>query len=196
MPDRLPVNARRLHGHVGAAVLGQPGGQRQQARRGRAECTDLAFESAAARQTNAGDYRILVHVEPRAARVENVHGSLQLLRRRRRAPLDQSLNSALPDRVALGAIGGASDAPGPTNTRARSHHRKSRPLRRRPPDTATGFIHGGSAFRWRTNTGRLACVKFHRFDFGIVPGSTSSAPSQRGDLSESASCCEPNERTA
>jgi hypothetical protein len=35
------------------------------------------------------------------------------------------------------------DAPSPTNTRARSHHRKSRPLRRRPENHARGFINGG-----------------------------------------------------
>jgi len=32
-----------------------------------------------------------VNVEPRTPRVEYVHGSLRLLRRRRRASLDQSL---------------------------------------------------------------------------------------------------------
>lgn len=48
-------------------------------------------------------------------------------------------------------------APGPTNTRARSHHRHGRPLRQRPHQRATGFIHGGSAIRWATNT----CLRDH-----------------------------------
>ena len=109
----------------------------------------VAAPSPATRDTR--DNRVLVHVEAGAARIENVHGSLRLLRRRRRAPLDQSLNNALPGLAAHGAIGGASGAPGPTNTRARSHHENSRPLRRRSADNATGFIAGGSAFRWRTN---------------------------------------------
>ena len=85
------------------------------------------------RHPDAGDHRVFVHIKPRAAWVENVHGSLHPLRRRRRArPLFQSLNSALPGLAAHGAIGGASGAPGPTNTRAHSHHENRQPLRRQP----------------------------------------------------------------
>ena len=56
----------------------------------------------------------------------------------------QSLNGALPGLAALGAIGGASGVPGPTDTRARSHHDKADLSADGPRQPATGFIHGGS----------------------------------------------------
>src|SRR6476620_1478999 len=108
---------------MGATALCQPGGQRQQARRRGVERTHFALGCTVAHHTNTRHHRVLVNVEPRTPRVEYVHGSLRLLRRRRRASLDQNLNNALPSLAALGAIGGALDAPGSTNTRARSHHR-------------------------------------------------------------------------
>jgi hypothetical protein len=40
-------------------------------------------------------------------------------------PAQWNLNSALPGLAALGAIGGAPDAPGSTDTRARSHQRRA-----------------------------------------------------------------------
>jgi hypothetical protein len=125
VPNWLPIDARRLHRHVGAASLGQPVQQRQQTGRGGVERTDLGAGRPIDRQANRGDDGIFVNIQSRTTRVENFHGSLHLLRRRRRAPLDQSLNSALPNLAVHGAIGGALDAPGPTNTRARSHHRKA-----------------------------------------------------------------------
>src|SRR3712207_9499318 len=57
----------------------------------------------------------------------------------------QSLGGALPGLAAPGAIGGASGVPGPTDTRARSHHDDADLSADGPGQLATGFIHGGSA---------------------------------------------------
>ena len=57
----------------------------------------------------------------------------------------QTLDGALPGLAALGAIGGASGVPGPTDTRARSHHDEADLSAGGPHQPATGFIPGGSA---------------------------------------------------
>src|SRR6202035_3081621 len=118
------------------------------------EAPHFALGRAVTRHTRTRDNRILVNVKPRTARVENVHGSLRLLRRRRRAPLDQSLNNALPSLAAHGAIGGASGAPGSTNTRARSHHRTANLSANGRKTMPQVSCTAGRLFRWQTNTNR------------------------------------------
>src|SRR3712207_613257 len=66
-------------------------------------------------------------------------------RRRRRTPWMQTLDGALPDLAAPGAIGGASGVPDPPDTRARSHHDETDLSADEPRQPATGFLHGGSA---------------------------------------------------
>ncbi len=56
----------------------------------------------------------------------------------------QSLDGALPGLAALGAIGGASGVPDPTDTRARAHHDEADLSADGPRQPATGFIPGGS----------------------------------------------------
>ena len=56
----------------------------------------------------------------------------------------QSLDGALPGLAAPGAIGGASGVPGPTDTRARSHHDEADLSADGPRQPATGLIHGRS----------------------------------------------------
>src|SRR3712207_7682609 len=53
-------------------------------------------------------------------------------------------DGALPGLAAPGAIGGASGVPGPTDTRARSHHDETDLSADGPRQPATGFIHGRS----------------------------------------------------
>jgi hypothetical protein len=151
VPDRLPIDAARFHRDMGAAALCQPGSERQEPRRRGLERAHLRFRRLVSCQPNCGHHRIPVHIEACAARVENVHCSLRDLRRRRRAPLDQSLNNALADLAAL-AQSGVLGMPRVQLIRGLVAPWKSQPLRRPPADNATGFIHGGSAFRWRTNT--------------------------------------------
>src|ERR1700694_1292689 len=62
----------------------------------------------------------------------------------------KKLNNALPGLTAHDAIGGASGAPGSTQTRACSHHGKCQPLHRGPGDNTTvsftGVVcHGGDS---------------------------------------------------
>jgi hypothetical protein len=76
VPHRLPVHPGRLHRGVGAAALGQPSGQRQQAGRGGVEPAHLGVHRPGLRQPHRGDHAVLVHIQPRAPRVENLHRAL------------------------------------------------------------------------------------------------------------------------
>ena len=97
----------------------------------------LAGRSAA--NLTAATTLSFVHVKPRAAGVENVHGPLRHPCCRRRAPLDQSLNNALPDLAVPGATGVLWVLRfNYYNTRARSHHRNHQPLGQQPAYNARG----------------------------------------------------------
>ena len=85
VPDRLPVDAGRLHRDAGAAVLRQPRGELQQARGGGGEGADLAGDPAAGGEAHGGDHGRLVDVEAGAAGIEDLHRSLLSARRRRGA---------------------------------------------------------------------------------------------------------------
>ena len=89
VPDRLPVDAGRLHGDVGAAVLRQPLGQLEQARGRGGEGADLAGDLAAGGEAHGGDHGRLVDVEAGAARIEDLHRSLLSARRRRGTPVGE-----------------------------------------------------------------------------------------------------------
>src|SRR5215218_5197591 len=128
---------------MGAAAFGQPRAERQQPRRGGLEAAHLAPPPTRFGQAHRRHHGVLVHVEPRAARVENLHRSLPP-RRRRRTPRMQTLDGALPGLAAPGAIGGASGAPDPTDTRARPHHDETALSADGPRQPATGFIHARS----------------------------------------------------
>jgi hypothetical protein len=73
MPDRFPVDPRGLHGDMGAAALGQPGGERQQSGGGGREGLHLHGDFASGREARAGHHAILVHVQTGATRVEDFH---------------------------------------------------------------------------------------------------------------------------
>src|SRR5262249_12603350 len=75
--DRLPVDARGFHGHVGDAVTGQPVRQGQQVPGHGREGTDLLEDlAAAAAAADADDDVGLVDVDAGTAGVEGVHGVL------------------------------------------------------------------------------------------------------------------------
>src|ERR1700731_3810093 len=137
-------------------MLGQPAGQRQQTGRGGVESANFGPDRASGGKANGGDHTVFVHIQPSTARIENVHDSLPCpCAADAGNPMSKTLNNALPSLAALGAIGGALGVPDPTNTRARWHHDDGRPLRRRPEDNTTSFIHSGSAIPVVTNTNRL-----------------------------------------
>jgi len=76
VPDRLPVDAGRLHGDMRAAALGQPGGERQQSGRGGREGLHLDGDVAPGGKPRAGHHRVFVHVQTGATRIEDFHRSL------------------------------------------------------------------------------------------------------------------------
>src|SRR5881628_1889298 len=75
VPYRLPVHARRLHGHVRAPQLHQPCQQLEQPLRRGLEATVLALHSRAILESCARHYQILVNVETCTPRMEHLHVS-------------------------------------------------------------------------------------------------------------------------
>ena len=74
VPDRPPVDPGRFHRHMRAAVSADPVGKRQQlAGRGRKVAGLVMARGRDA--AHAGNYRVLVDIEPRAARIQNLHRS-------------------------------------------------------------------------------------------------------------------------
>jgi len=94
--DRLPVNAGRLHGDMGARVRRQPIGQRQQIARSRAESADILLHRRTGRDACAGDDGLLMHVQSGAARIQNFHRDLLVVSAR--SPRHRSLEGVLSGR--------------------------------------------------------------------------------------------------
>ena len=63
MPDRLPVDAGRLHGHHGTALGCQPVRQGKKARGGGVERADFPLDRTVHHVPHAGDHRLLVHIQ-------------------------------------------------------------------------------------------------------------------------------------
>ena len=77
VPHRLPVHAGGLHGDVLDAEGLQPVGQREQARGGRGEGAHFLQRRTVAGDAHARHHRLLVHVQPRATRVDDFHDRLR-----------------------------------------------------------------------------------------------------------------------
>src|SRR5438874_8977732 len=86
VPHRLPIDAGRLHRDMGAALGGEPLRQRQQFLGRGLEGADLTTYRAVRHVPLAGHDRVLVHVEPGAMWVENLHAPLRSMRRWRGIP--------------------------------------------------------------------------------------------------------------
>lgn len=63
MPDRLPIDAGRLHHHVPNAMAVQPVRKRQQIPRHGLERSNFTFDLAPLHQTHAGHHRVLVNIQ-------------------------------------------------------------------------------------------------------------------------------------
>src|SRR3712207_4987260 len=90
----------------------------------------------------------------------------------------RSLDGALPGRAAApGAIGGASGVPGPTDTRARSHHGEADLSADGPRQPATGFIPGRSG----KSGSKLIPTrsKIDLFQIGVAGGATDAFGGER-----------------
>ena len=73
VPDRLPIDARRLHRHVRDPGLGQPRRQRQKAlRRGR-KPRQLRSNLSAGHDPPTGHDLLLMHVQSRASSMQRLH---------------------------------------------------------------------------------------------------------------------------
>jgi len=66
-PDRLPVDARGLHGDVGDAITGQPRRQALQIRCRCGERLHISLDTPALGQAHAGHDAVLMNVKPGAA---------------------------------------------------------------------------------------------------------------------------------
>src|SRR6185369_30572 len=75
VPDRLPVNAGRLHGYVRAIVPVEPVREREQVPCRGAERLHFLRHLAVGHDAGACDHRVLVNVEASAASVQDFHRS-------------------------------------------------------------------------------------------------------------------------
>ena len=78
MPDRFPVHAGRLHGHMRAFVLSQPRRQPQKLGCRGSERTNFPGDLAVTDQPYAGNHRIFVNVETATTRMPQFHCLLLL----------------------------------------------------------------------------------------------------------------------
>src|ERR1700746_1578440 len=76
MPDRLPVDAGRLHRHMSTFVGSQPLGQSQKLRCRCSEGANFGPALPASPQPQAGHHRLLVNVETATTRMPQFHHSL------------------------------------------------------------------------------------------------------------------------
>ena len=89
IPDGLPVNPSRLHGHMAATLLAEPRQQTQQPGRGRLEGFDFPSNPIALSQAHACHYSVLVNVETGATRVNDFRQSSLHARRQHRDLMDE-----------------------------------------------------------------------------------------------------------
>jgi hypothetical protein len=97
VPDRLPIDAGRLHHDMRAAFRRQPLRQGQQIGGRRLERADLALDRAVRHVALTGHDRVLVNVEAGAVWVENFHVILRA-RRRRGTSVRRTLENVLRSR--------------------------------------------------------------------------------------------------
>ncbi len=116
VPDRLPIDARRLHGDMGAALCREPVGEGQQILGGRAECAHFLVHRRIGCDACAGDDGLLVDVESGTPGIQNLHRDL--LSVSARSPHDRSLENVLSGLRPVATVWGARGAPGPTDIRA------------------------------------------------------------------------------
>ena len=69
VPDRLPIDARRFHGDVRGGLGGKPLRQGHQLLGGCLESLDMGCDLAFDHVTNAGHYRVLMHIQTGAMRM-------------------------------------------------------------------------------------------------------------------------------
>ena len=118
--DRLPVDARGLHGDVGDPGLGQPVRQSQQLFGHRAEGAYLLLAGAILGQHQpAGNDRLLVDVQAATAGIDGSHRSLLLGQDRARRPSaeDSAVRAASKRRNNLSSLG----TPGPNSVSSSGH---------------------------------------------------------------------------
>ena len=124
MPHRLPVHAGGLHRDVLDAEGVEPVGQLQQARGGGGKGAHFLQRRAVAGDAHAGHDRLLVHVQSRAARVDDFHdrlrSCLQIAATSACGPRHRSLKCVLRDIKPQATVRGAREAAGPTDIRVRS----------------------------------------------------------------------------
>ena len=73
VPDRLPVDAGRLHSRMCASVRGEPVAQREEPLCRRVERLHVLLDLTADDGPRARDHRLLVHVQARTSLVDNFH---------------------------------------------------------------------------------------------------------------------------
>src|SRR5262249_19789737 len=119
VPPWLQEPAGRLHGYMRAPAGEQPIRKGEQIPRTRPEGVHFLSDLAFGHQPHAGHHRLLVHVEPRAPFVDNVHcRALLPLAASAWSPRCRNLESALRGHRPLVAVRGARRAQGPTVVRA------------------------------------------------------------------------------
>ena len=135
VPHRLPVHARGLHGDVLDTERLEPVGQGQQPRCGRLEGANLLQRGAAAGNAYARHDGLLVHVQARAARVDDIHDRLHVAATSACGPRHRTLKCVLRGARPQATVRGARGAAGPTEIRVRGTKYKPTSV----PDAAALF---------------------------------------------------------
>ena len=73
MPDRFPVHARGLHGHMRAVLGCQPIRQGKKASGGGIKRADFPLDRTVHHVPHAGDHRLLMHIQTGAMWIKNFH---------------------------------------------------------------------------------------------------------------------------
>ncbi len=149
MPHRLPVHARGLHTHMLDAERVEPIGQGQQARGGGGKGAHFLQRGAVAGDAHARHHRLLVHVQSRAARIDDFHDRLQCAATSACGPRHRSLRCVLRGATPRATVRGARGAAGPTDIRVRGTKYKPTSVPDATPQLQQGFMRRGSRnARW------------------------------------------------
>jgi hypothetical protein len=187
VPDRLPINARRLHDDVRHAFCRQPIGQKHQFGSSVFESLDRSGYLAPRYVTNASHHRVLMYIQTSAMRIENFHrcslcaGGVEPCKRKSRKRAPGQKHRPWHSQ-------GCSKVPGPTDKRDHEHQGKTDLCadrgRKLYTMNGTRFIRSGSV----TSVGDLQLVasREYRYHCRRRSGTSVACFSQRDRVLRSA----------
>lgn len=149
MPHGLPVHAGGLHGNVLGAQGFEPVGQLKQARCGGGKGTNFLLQWAVTGHSRTRHHGLLVHVQARTARINDIHDRLQCAATSACGPRHRTLGCVVKGAGPKATVRGAREAAGPTDIRVRGTKYKPTSLPEAASELHIRFMRRGSrAARW------------------------------------------------